>query len=169
MSYLTHVYRKFRNISHLHDLMSVKQSNSPVVQFLWPSIVETIRGFPVPPAVGCWTITVVAMSKCIYLLYRWRFSKAKICWFFSLLNNSLWPKIFIIFKSLWQIWCVFCWTSSLLNWVCEICWSIGQDIVKSVIRNLPVSFEILKMLMGMKNVTVGFEVHVVKGWVWGTY
>lgn len=53
MSYLTHVYGKFRNISHLHDLMSVKQSNSPVVQFLWPSIVETIRGFPVPPAVGC--------------------------------------------------------------------------------------------------------------------
>lgn len=52
----------------IHDLMSVKQSNSPVVQFLWPSIVETIRGFPVPPAVGCWTITVVAMSKCIYLL-----------------------------------------------------------------------------------------------------
>lgn len=103
--------------------------------------------------------------------YRWRFSnfKAKICWFFSLLNKNLWPKIFIIFKSLWQIWCVFCWKSSLLNWVCEKCWSIGQDIVKSVIRNLPVRFEILKMLMGMKNVTVGFEVHVVKGWVWGTY
>lgn len=38
---------------------------------------------------------------------------------------------------------------------------IGQDIV---------GFDILKMLMGMKNVTVlGFEVHVVKGLVWGTY
>lgn len=97
------------------------------------------------------------------------FLKLKYVDFFSLLNKSLWPKIFIIFKSLWQIWCVFCWKSSLLNWVCEKCWSIGQDIVKSVIRNLPVSFEILKMLMGMKNVTVGFEVHVVKGLVWGTY
>lgn len=37
---------------------------------------------------------------------------------------------------------------------------IGQDIV---------GFDILKMLMGMKNVTVGFEVHVVKGLVLGTY